>query len=166
MANLAQLGLLIPIFEGARAISKVSKPVQVQVGNGMPENTQKPVFTPLGGPKNGHFRALEGQFGQPGGPTTHSWGCPADLGPFQLKPGGFRSETGRNVQKNRFSPIFGHFAKVSNPYRPFFHFTSIGFMGVVGKVMDSAIIPEKMSSWSGFLGGFMDWWVKLVRFMK
>ena len=51
MANLAKLGDLIPIFEGARAISKVSKPVQGQVGNGIPGNTQKPVFTPLKEPK-------------------------------------------------------------------------------------------------------------------
>ena len=78
------------------------------------------------------------------------------MGPFQLKPGGFRSEIGRNSQKSRFSLVFGHFAKVSNPYRAFFYFTGIGFMGVVGKVMDSAIFSEKMSSRSAFLGGFID----------
>ena len=36
------------------------------MGNNRPENPPKPLFAPLVGPKNGHFRALEGQFGQPG----------------------------------------------------------------------------------------------------
>ena len=59
------------------------------------------------------------------------------------------------AKKTRFLPIFGHFAKVSNPYWPFFYFTNIGVMGVVGKLMDSAIFPEKMSSRSALLAGFI-----------
>ena len=43
-----------------------------------------------------------------------------------------------------------------NPYGQFLYYCSIGLMGVVGKVMDSAIIPEKMSSRSALLGGFID----------
>ena len=50
MGNLAQLGVIAPIFEGARTIGKVSKPVQGQMGNNKPENPKKLVFAPLGGP--------------------------------------------------------------------------------------------------------------------
>ena len=56
--------------------------------------------------------------------------------------------------------------KASDPHGNLFYYSHVGFVGVIGKVMDSAIFPEKMSSRSALLAGFIASWVKLVHFME
>ena len=166
MSNLAQPRVKTPLVEGARWIGRVSKPILGHIGQNQLNKAQKPVFIPIPQHKNGPFQPLGGHFWPDLGPMTHIWRCLGDLDGFQPKQYPSRSEIVWNGQKTGFLPVFGHFGKVSNPYRPFFHFNSIGFMGVFGKVMDSAIIPEKMSSRCACLGRFIHRWVKLVRFME
>ena len=134
----------------------IFKPIQGQVGKNQLNKPQKTVFTRLRRRENSPFQPLDGPFRPALGPRTHIGRSLGELDGFQPKQDPSRSETGRNGRKTHFSPIFGHFGKVSNPYRPFFHFNSIGFMGVFGKVMDSAIIPEKMSSRSAYFGRFIN----------